>query len=104
MGLARYEARIYLALVRRDSYTAAEVAREAVVPAGAENPIHRSSPPPPPGLSSRPRSRRTRRWTNHCPRRARWSRRWRLSRLWPRHQRGGNGTTGEQRDGTGQSS
>lgn len=32
LGLARYEARVYLALVRRDSYTAAEVAREADVP------------------------------------------------------------------------
>lgn len=32
LGLARYEARVYLALIRRDSYTAAEVAREAVVP------------------------------------------------------------------------
>jgi HTH-type transcriptional regulator, sugar sensing transcriptional regulator len=32
LGLARYEARVYLALVRRESYTAAEVAREADVP------------------------------------------------------------------------
>jgi len=32
LGLARYEARVYLALVRRGSYTAAEVAREADVP------------------------------------------------------------------------
>ncbi|MEU5495682.1 TrmB family transcriptional regulator [Streptomyces griseofuscus] len=32
LGLARYEARIYLSLIRRDSYTAAEVAREADVP------------------------------------------------------------------------
>lgn len=32
LGLARYEARVYLALIRRDAYTAAEVAREAGVP------------------------------------------------------------------------
>lgn len=32
LGLSRYEARVYLALVRRDSYTAAQVAREAEVP------------------------------------------------------------------------
>ena len=32
LGLARYEARVYLALIRRESYTAAEVAREADVP------------------------------------------------------------------------
>jgi hypothetical protein len=32
LGLARYEARVYLALVRRESYTAAEVARAADVP------------------------------------------------------------------------
>ncbi|MEV0277353.1 helix-turn-helix domain-containing protein [Streptomyces sp. NPDC050610] len=32
LGLARYEARVYLALVARESYTAAEVAREADVP------------------------------------------------------------------------
>lgn len=32
LGLARYEARVYLGLIRRDSYTAAEVAREADVP------------------------------------------------------------------------
>ncbi|MEV8563725.1 helix-turn-helix domain-containing protein [Streptomyces sp. NPDC051917] len=32
LGLARYEALVYLALVRRESYTAAEVAREADVP------------------------------------------------------------------------
>jgi sugar-specific transcriptional regulator TrmB len=32
LGLARYEARVYLALIRRGSYTAAEVAREADVP------------------------------------------------------------------------
>ncbi|KUM96401.1 TrmB family transcriptional regulator [Streptomyces yokosukanensis] len=32
LGLARYEARVYLSLIRRGSYTAAEVAREADVP------------------------------------------------------------------------
>jgi len=32
LGLARYEARVYLALIRRESFTAAEVAREADVP------------------------------------------------------------------------
>ncbi|MGW1894349.1 TrmB family transcriptional regulator [Streptomyces sp. NPDC002004] len=32
LGLSRYEARVYLALVRRESYTAAQVAREADVP------------------------------------------------------------------------
>ncbi|MBY8888910.1 TrmB family transcriptional regulator [Streptomyces sp. PTM05] len=32
LGLARYEARVYLALIRRESYTAAEAAREADVP------------------------------------------------------------------------
>ncbi|MDJ0382065.1 helix-turn-helix domain-containing protein [Streptomyces sp. G-G2] len=32
LGLPRYEARVYLALVRRESYTAAEVARAADVP------------------------------------------------------------------------
>ncbi|MEV8564347.1 helix-turn-helix domain-containing protein [Streptomyces sp. NPDC051322] len=32
LGLSRYESRVYLALVRRDSYTAAQVAREAEVP------------------------------------------------------------------------
>ncbi|MBX7552883.1 helix-turn-helix domain-containing protein [Streptomyces sp. NPDC004232] len=32
LGLARYEARVYLALIRRGSYTAAEAAREADVP------------------------------------------------------------------------
>lgn len=32
LGLARYEARVYLALIRRESYTAAEAAREAEVP------------------------------------------------------------------------
>ncbi|WP_250304497.1 TrmB family transcriptional regulator [Streptomyces sp. A 4/2] len=32
LGLSRYEARVYLALVRRDSYTAAQVARAADVP------------------------------------------------------------------------
>jgi predicted DNA-binding transcriptional regulator len=32
LGLARYEARVYLALVRRESYTAAEAAREADIP------------------------------------------------------------------------
>ncbi|MFI6357532.1 TrmB family transcriptional regulator [Streptomyces sp. NPDC050743] len=32
LGLARYEARVYLTLIRRGSYTAAEVAREADVP------------------------------------------------------------------------
>ncbi|MCW7944435.1 TrmB family transcriptional regulator [Streptomyces hygroscopicus] len=32
LGLAQYEARVYLALIRRDSYTATEVAREAGVP------------------------------------------------------------------------
>ncbi|MBP0460059.1 TrmB family transcriptional regulator [Streptomyces montanisoli] len=32
LGLARYEARVYLALIGRDSYTAAEAAREAGVP------------------------------------------------------------------------
>ncbi|MEV0265163.1 helix-turn-helix domain-containing protein [Streptomyces sp. NPDC050617] len=32
LGLARYEARVYLALVARESYTAAEVARAADVP------------------------------------------------------------------------
>ncbi|MCQ4084571.1 TrmB family transcriptional regulator [Streptomyces sp. RB6PN25] len=32
LGLARYEARVYLALIRRESYTAAQVAREADVP------------------------------------------------------------------------
>jgi hypothetical protein len=32
LGLARYEAQVYLALIRRESYTAAEVAREAGVP------------------------------------------------------------------------
>jgi HTH-type transcriptional regulator, sugar sensing transcriptional regulator len=32
LGLATYEARVYLALIRRDSYTAAQVAREADVP------------------------------------------------------------------------
>lgn len=32
LGLARYEARVYLGLIRRDSYTAAEVARETDVP------------------------------------------------------------------------
>ncbi|MCD0484175.1 TrmB family transcriptional regulator [Streptacidiphilus sp. ASG 303] len=32
LGLSRYEARVYLALVRRESYTAAEAAREADVP------------------------------------------------------------------------
>ncbi|WP_328539147.1 TrmB family transcriptional regulator [Streptomyces sp. NBC_00344] len=32
LGLSRYESRVYLALVRRDSYTAAQVAREADVP------------------------------------------------------------------------
>ncbi len=32
LGLARYEARVYLALIRRESYTAAEVARAADVP------------------------------------------------------------------------
>ncbi|MER8120233.1 helix-turn-helix domain-containing protein [Streptomyces sp. NPDC094031] len=32
LGLARYEARVYLSLIRRGSFTAAEVAREADVP------------------------------------------------------------------------
>ncbi|MFD7834465.1 TrmB family transcriptional regulator [Streptomyces sp. NPDC059761] len=32
LGLSRYEARVYLTLVRRESYTAAEVARAADVP------------------------------------------------------------------------
>jgi predicted DNA-binding transcriptional regulator len=32
LGLSRYEARVYVALVRRESYTAAQVAREADVP------------------------------------------------------------------------
>ncbi|MFE3761752.1 TrmB family transcriptional regulator [Streptomyces sp. NPDC059104] len=32
LGLSRYEARVYLALVRRESYTAAEAARAADVP------------------------------------------------------------------------
>ncbi|MEV6841713.1 helix-turn-helix domain-containing protein, partial [Streptomyces sp. NPDC051133] len=32
LGLVRYEARVYLALIRRGAYTAAEVAREADVP------------------------------------------------------------------------
>lgn len=32
LGLSRYEARVYLALVRRDSYTAAQAARAADVP------------------------------------------------------------------------
>ncbi|MGI5531024.1 TrmB family transcriptional regulator [Streptomyces syringium] len=32
LGLSRYEARVYHALVRRESYTAAQVAREARVP------------------------------------------------------------------------
>jgi HTH-type transcriptional regulator, sugar sensing transcriptional regulator len=32
LGLAKYEARVYLALIRRESYTAAQVAREADVP------------------------------------------------------------------------
>ncbi len=32
LGLARYEARVYVALIRRESYTAAEAAREADVP------------------------------------------------------------------------
>ncbi|MFI9809666.1 TrmB family transcriptional regulator [Streptomyces sp. NPDC052301] len=32
LGLPRYEARVYLTLIRRGSYTAAEVAREADVP------------------------------------------------------------------------
>ncbi|WP_037570110.1 TrmB family transcriptional regulator [Phaeacidiphilus oryzae] len=32
LGLTNYEARVYLALIRRDVYTAAEVAREARVP------------------------------------------------------------------------
>ncbi|MFG2795020.1 TrmB family transcriptional regulator [Streptomyces sp. NPDC048419] len=32
LGLARYEARVYLTLIRRGSYTAAEVSREADVP------------------------------------------------------------------------
>ncbi|MFF4498529.1 TrmB family transcriptional regulator [Streptomyces sp. NPDC001546] len=32
LGLSRYEARVYLALVRRESFTAAEVARAADVP------------------------------------------------------------------------
>src|SRR5579884_4428628 len=32
LGLTNYEARVYLALIRRDVFTAAEVAREARVP------------------------------------------------------------------------
>ena len=32
LGLTNYEARVYLALIRRDVFTAAEVAREAQVP------------------------------------------------------------------------
>ncbi|MFI6360649.1 helix-turn-helix domain-containing protein [Streptomyces sp. NPDC050743] len=49
LGLARYEALVYLALVRRESYTAAEVAREAGVPrqrvhnrAAAAHPVTRA--------------------------------------------------------------